>query len=550
MKRELVVGAVVAVVLAACAVTYAVVRSTPDHRTTLLVDASAPGDGFAAVADAVEAVAHNTGGGDALALRRFGGECDAADNTAEVADEAGEVPGAVRGLVPSGRATLLSGVLAAVDDFAGPLPPRGSQRNRIVVVSTTGVDACTSDPDEVSRAIRERVAAAGLELDIRVVGHRVPADRRESLERLVGEQAVTFTEDAAELTEQLDKLVVPDSPDAARISVTAPPEPAAYAFVTETRLGVARGERVVAEAAGRFGFSRPAFTEDGRFAFAASEEGVAVVDVEAGGSRVVACGGCRSAAPVGGSRIAWTGPERALVVLDLGAPGARPAPVRALPGRRVTDPAFPPVLDLPPKVVGGGEGVALVASPDEPSAYGGPDSLYLVGLDGSVRDLGVTDANVGLDSAAVSPDGRTVAYAGTWHGGACQEPTSVIEVDAPTGAPRSSAIGELPEGGGSTARDLWYDDGGRLNAVYAGWACPASGGDSTPVLPAGHWRLDAGRWVLVDAGPLLASRPIGDDARLVIAEPDEYLRVGTLYVESGGRRTAVATGVSAVAVAG
>ncbi|GAA1308299.1 hypothetical protein [Saccharothrix xinjiangensis] len=550
MKRELIIGAVVAVVLAACVVVYVVVRSAPEHRTTLLVDTSAPGSGFGAVAEAVEAVAHNTGSGDALALRRFGGECGAADNTAEVADEADEVPGAVRGLAPSGRATLLSGVLAAIDDYSGIYPFRGSQRNRIIVVSSTGVDACTTDPQEASRAIRERVAAAGLDLDIRIVGHQVPEDQRESLQQLVGDQAVAFTEDAAELTEQLDELVVPDSPDAARISVTTPPEPPAYAFTSATRLGVARGERVIAEAAGDFSLSGPAFTADGRFAFAASDAGLAVVDVEGGGSRVVPCGDCGSAAAVGGGRVAWTGPGRDLVVLDLGEPGARPAPALALPARRVTDPAFPSVLDLPPKVVTGGEGVALVASPDEPAVYGGPDFLYLVGLDGSVRDLGATDANVGLGSAALSPDGRTVAYAGTWHNGACQEATSVIEVDAATGAPRTAPIGELPEDGGSITRDLWYDDGGRLNAVYASWACSASGGDSTPVRPASHWRLDGGRWALVDAGPLLASRPLGDDARVVVAEPDEYLRVGTLYLESGGRRTAVATGVSAVAVAG
>ncbi|MFT7840168.1 hypothetical protein Q5530_28835 [Saccharothrix sp. BKS2] len=551
MRRKLVVGAVVVVVLATCLVTYLV--SVPEYRTTLLVDASAPGAGFASVAEAVEAVAHNAGSGDVLALRRFGGECGAADNTGEVADEAAEVPGAVRGLTPSGRATLLSGILAAIDDFSGVYPLRGSRRNRIVVVSSTGVDACTSDQAEVSRAIRDRVAAAGLELDIRVVGHRVPQGQREPLERLAGEQAVqavAFTEDAAELTEQLDKLIVPDSPDAARISVTAPPEPPAYAFVTQTRLGVARGERVIAEVAGEFTSSDPEFTADRRFAFATSAAGVAVVDVAAGSGRVVACGDCGSAVPVGGSRIAWTGPARDLVVLDLGEPGAEPAAVLALPERRVEDPRFDPLV-LPPKAVAGGEGVVLVASPDQPSVYGGPDLLYLVDLDGPVRDLGVTDANIGLGTgtAVLAPDGRTVAYAGTWHGGACQEATSVIEVDAATGAPRTSPVGELPEGGGSITRDLWYDRGGRLNAVYADWACTASGGNSTPRLPASHWRLEGGRWVLVDPGPLLASRPVGDDARVVVAGLDEYLRVGTLYVETGGRRTEVAAGVIAIAVA-
>ncbi|WP_306747271.1 hypothetical protein [Saccharothrix yanglingensis] len=111
-------------------------------------------------------------------------------------------------------------------------------------------------------------------------------------------------------------------------------------------------------------------------------------------------------------------------------------------------------------------------------------------------------------------------------------------------------MGELPDGGGSTVRDLWYDPEGRLNAIYAAWACAASGGDPTPVRPASHWRLDGGRWVLVDAGPLLASRPIGEAARLVVAGLDEGARSGTLHVEVDNRRTEVATEVSAIAVAG
>ncbi|MDQ2586048.1 hypothetical protein [Saccharothrix yanglingensis] len=405
-RRRVLAAVVVAVVLAGCVAAYLVVRAVPDHRTTLLVDASAPGADLGPVAEAVQAVAHNTGSRDALTLRRFGGECGAADNTDEVADEVSEVPGAVRGLTPSGRATLLSGVPAAVDDFSGLHPFRGSRRNRIVIVSSTGVDACTEDQAEVSRAIRDRVAAAGLELDIRVVAHRVPEDQRGSLERLAGEQAVrsvTFTEDAAGLVEELDKLVVPDSPEAARLSVPPPPEPPAYAFVSRTGFGVARGERVIAEVPGEFGSfaaSGPAFTADGRFAFATSPTGIAVLDVEAAESRTVACGDCRSAVPVGDSRIAWTSAERNLLVLDLGEPGARPGVTAALPPRRVPDPDFD-FLVLPPRALAGGEGVVLVGSPDQPSGYGGPDLLHLVGLDGSVRDLGTADANVGLSGTVL-----------------------------------------------------------------------------------------------------------------------------------------------------
>jgi hypothetical protein len=99
-RRRLLTALVVAIVLASCVVGYAVISSVPDHRTTLLVDTSAPGAEFSAIASAVSATAHNTGDDDALSLRRFGGACGAADNTSEVTDDATTIPGAVGGLVP------------------------------------------------------------------------------------------------------------------------------------------------------------------------------------------------------------------------------------------------------------------------------------------------------------------------------------------------------------------------------------------------------------------------------------------------------------------
>jgi len=558
-RRRVLAAVVVALVLVACALTYVVARSVPDHRTTLLVDTSAPGTDFAAVADAVEATAHNTGRDDALSVRRFGGECGAADNTSEVADEASEVGGAVRALHPSGRATLLSGVLAAIDDFSGLYPFRGAQRNRIVVVSTAGVDACDEDRERASRTIREHVQAAGLELDIRVVGHRVPDDQHEALAQLVGAQAVTFTDNAAQLTEALDELVVPESPEAARISVTTsapPPEPPAYAFATAEGFGVARGERIIGEAAGDFdsftGTPRPAFTADGRFAFLTAPDGIVVLDVATGRARTVPCGGCPQVVPVDDARVAWLDMTLNLVVLDLAVPRPTPSSVPVtLPGHTADELAVGPYQSAPGTLAGRPDAV-LASVAWEPSAYAGPETLYLIGLDGTVRELGTTDGNVGVGSGVFSPDGRTIAYRATSHGSACHETSALVLVDVATAEHRISLTADVLGGhtgiDGSFVRDIWYDAEGGLNAIFYSWRCsPAY--DRERVHPMTRMRLEAAHWSASGGDPVLAAHPLGDDADLVLAEPAPQARGGTLYLETGGRRTPVADQVLAIAVA-
>jgi hypothetical protein len=554
-RRRLLTALVVAIVLASCVVGYAVISSVPDHRTTLLVDTSAPGAEFSAIASAVSATAHNTGDDDALSLRRFGGACGAADNTSEVTDDATTIPGAVGGLVPSGRATLLSGLLAAVDDFSGVYPFRGSRRNRIVVVSATGVDACSQDQAEVSRTIRERVESAGLDLDIRIVGHRVPTDQRDVLKQLAGPEAVAFTENSDELTAVLDELVVPESPDAAQIDVTtsAPPPKPVYAFTSTTRLGVVRDGQVIAEVPA--GFARgdsgsPLFTADGRFAFTVSAAGVVVVDTAAGTSRAVPCADCRTAVPVGGSRVAWLDQARKLVVLDLGVPDARPEQSPVV----VPAPSAPGPYDPPPGLLAGADGAVLIAVADQPAAYGGPEQLYLADLGGSVTALGATTVNVTLTAGpnVISPDGRTVAYGWIMHGGACQERGAVTLLDVADGTVRvpltNGVLGGSPNVDGAGVRDLWFDGDGRLNAIYSSWTCTASGGDATPVQPSTQWRLDGDQWVEVSADPVLGVRTVEAGVRAVITDVDERTRTGTLYTETAGGRTKVADQVYAIAV--
>ncbi|ROP35895.1 hypothetical protein [Saccharothrix texasensis] len=175
MKRWLtLIGVVVLLILVTVGL---VAYLPPDHRVTFLVDASASGSDFREVADAVGSAARNAGDGDALALRRFGGECDRPDNTAEVVPvgegQGGRIDEAVRSIEPGGRSTLLSGILAAIDDFDRYYPFRGDKSNRVVVVARNGVEACGKDAAAVRALVEEHSKRVEVRLDFRFVAHRL-----------------------------------------------------------------------------------------------------------------------------------------------------------------------------------------------------------------------------------------------------------------------------------------------------------------------------------------------------------------------------------------
>lgn len=169
---------------------FLVVRAIPDYRTAFLIDASLPEDGenFTAITRAVGSAADNSADDDSLSLRRFGGTCGDKRNTASVVDagtgRARKISSSVSALKPSGRATLGSGILAAIDDFSGHYPFRGRTWNRIIVVASRGTDACARDQAALRQAVREKAEESGVKLDFRFIGYKVPRDERRSLTRL------------------------------------------------------------------------------------------------------------------------------------------------------------------------------------------------------------------------------------------------------------------------------------------------------------------------------------------------------------------------------
>ncbi|WP_369275623.1 hypothetical protein AB5J55_41760 [Streptomyces sp. R11] len=220
------------------AAAFYVYRSVPDHRTAFLVDASVPvpaaatrrGADFAAVARAVGSAAQNAGEDDALSLRRFGGDCGKPENTSQVVasgtSQGRKIADSVRGVTPGGQATLGSGIAAAIDDFDGLHPFRGEKSNRIIVVTSSGRDACTSDQRALLKDAHDKAKAAGLELEFRFVGYKVPAGERADLGRLataVNAPAPRFADTADTLTPELQKLMPPKEHEARNVTVPSSP---------------------------------------------------------------------------------------------------------------------------------------------------------------------------------------------------------------------------------------------------------------------------------------------------------------------------------------
>ncbi|MFS8098387.1 hypothetical protein LFM09_14730 [Lentzea alba] len=223
MKRWLLVAGAVVVVLGLVAGGLWVVLP-PDHRTTFLVDASESSD-FREAADAVGAAASNMPADDSLALRRFGGSCDSA-NTAELVSpgtgQAAAIGDAARSITPSGKATLLSGILAAIDDFARTYPFRGDKTNRIVVVARGAADACGKSADEVRSIIKEHTSRAGVKIDFRFVGHRLTPEQVKVLSDVAAAaeaQKPRLTKTSDELVTTMKEVSIPADLQAGEVKV-------------------------------------------------------------------------------------------------------------------------------------------------------------------------------------------------------------------------------------------------------------------------------------------------------------------------------------------
>jgi hypothetical protein len=166
----------------------------PTYKTQFLIDAAVGEDGagdLASVSDALAAVVGNSGEQDSLALRSFGGECGTDGNTTQLVDfgtgNRQDITEAASSVRRDGRATLQRGIVEAVEDFSAPLSLDATRVNRIIVVTRHANDACDPDAEFVRAQIRDRVASAGLSIEFRFIGYRIPAENHPPLTELTSE---------------------------------------------------------------------------------------------------------------------------------------------------------------------------------------------------------------------------------------------------------------------------------------------------------------------------------------------------------------------------
>lgn len=324
-----------------------------------------------------------------------------------------------------------------------------------------------------------------------------------------------------------------------------------YAYTTTKELWVVRGTKVTATVAAAFDqyadIRGPQFTDDRRFVVAVSKQHIIAVDLNDNTHRSIGCDGCFSTVPLGGAAIGWLDSHDRLIRLDLANPSAKPAaaPLR-LPQRPPADVAG---LVLPPRLLASGHGLALIAIPNQPSAYGGPEDLYLIDPNGSVTPLGTTESNIATLHGAISADGATIAYASGWHSGVCYETYDVSIVDARTRSARTiknNLLGASSPADGAGVSDLWFDRDGALNAIYSNWRCTPDQ-QQTYVTQDSMWTVAGDHWRKIDAGPILAVRQLTPHTKAVIANLDPTHQTGTLYTQTDQQGTKITTGVFAIA---
>jgi pimeloyl-ACP methyl ester carboxylesterase len=321
-----------------------------------------------------------------------------------------------------------------------------------------------------------------------------------------------------------------------------------YAYVSKTELGLVSGSAVVASTPAGANGSPVKFTEDGHIAYTVTQPGRGTIiglDVSTHKEKRIVCD-CVRAVPAGGSRVAWMDAGRVRVA-DLS------ASVLTSDWLSIQVPAGPPGSEFAgPNLLGGGEGKVVLAYENGAAAYGGPEQLWVLTLDGSAPPRLLSEATAS-DTAAASAaaDGKgNMAYVLGWHGGGCESGATLVVSDleaAKTASTDSTALGgQYP--GGNGVRDLWWGRDGQLYAIMSSWTCDHSRGDPQVVqTKPSLWRLDGSRWVLVDKGPVLAVRQLTGHLKAVVVGGTSLYDAGTLYSETDGKGIKMATGVWSIA---
>mgnify|MGYP000205049254 CR=1 FL=1 len=333
--------------------------------------------------------------------------------------------------------------------------------------------------------------------------------------------------------------------------------------------------------ASRFGgFGRPAFTADGKYAFAQyADEQVGRYPYDGGDIRTelawvdVANGQTHEAAIPAQSRtsdqppgrpgqpyalhdstVVWQAPtppnapdgQVLLMQLDLSEPNAVPSILRTvqLPPRTPEQRAVPyRDMDFTGNVVGAGHGQVVIAKKYDSDPQTQSDRLFLVDADAAVRDLGVLPTSEWV-SATFSPDGSRLAYeTGKYAKAGTCGAHQVSVFDSATGRPAADFppapfdATPRPYFYGNSDAAVWWTSDGKLRAAAGVDKCPGNSSEITP--DDGVWELHGLQWTQVDPAGTYRDYPLPSGDVVVMAKTAGSTDTG-LFVRSSGQLVHVA----------
>lgn len=302
---------------------------------------------------------------------------------------------------------------------------------------------------------------------------------------------------------------------------------ALFGYRTESEIGVVRGDTVAVRVPGYF--RAPQFTSDRKFLFTTSLKStgnLVAIDVNNNKVDTRALPSGATAASSGSSIIWWQEPDQ-LMTIDLSNPASTPSVKR-----RINLPAAPEGTHAR-LIAAHGDTVLLARLERTGGTAMGPDNLYLA-RDGAVTPLGITGGDEPTREAAVSPDGRFIAYPIS-HRQCGHAQVAVIDVQKAT-TQTFSLPGDADTGTSTGVLWLWWASDNTVRASFTSRSCFSPSTLTEPFKDPAIWALNNGSWQQEKQGVYqkLAISP----TVTALLEPTESGGV-TLVVQSGNTKTTI-----------
>lgn len=298
-----------------------------------------------------------------------------------------------------------------------------------------------------------------------------------------------------------------------------------YAYLSRYALVVESGTDTVHALGTFYVDSNLLWTKDRRYVVALSNEKtesatLIALDTELQRSQRIPCFKCSRIIQGGAHDVVTVDDQRQLIRIDVAT--QRPSPTIVADLSEVAPHVNP---------LASSNGHILVAGldPEEVSAYGGPESLWLVdeesGSTTAVGSGGDTTLKPGAGSDTNVYGGPRMAIAPGWHAGACEQGSNLQMIDAATGKlgadiPTPEPVTDLYSGGNSVT-DMWFGSDGAFHITFQAWKCP-SGDPSRLSETSGLWRLEPNlSWKKLTDGPLASARLLEDGSIVALVRtPD------------------------------